>query len=164
MTRPLRSRRITRRSSLLRAVPPLCLASVLKPSWDLHLGVSLGIEATGSKVPCKSLSRTHAVFVPEVALSVGRHRQCSSRGNHHSPVSTPTYNFDTSSTVRFRSSFRFVPDAIESRLFRVRSPRRLLTVAAPRWFAVWSCNPTARGQLSSLAQLRLAHGDRHICS
>src|SRR4051794_18755270 len=160
MTRPLRSDRITRRSSLLRAVPPLCLASVLKPSWGLHLGVSLGIEATGSKVPCKGLSRTHAAFVPGVALSVGRLRQCWSRGNHHSPVSTPTYAFGTSSTVRFRSSFRSVPDAIESRLFQGRSPRQLLTAAAPRWFAAWSCNPTARGQLSSLAQLLLAHGGR----
>ena len=56
VARPLRSSRITQPSSLLRIVPPLCLASVLWSSWGHHLDFSLGIEATGSQVPCTSLN------------------------------------------------------------------------------------------------------------
>ena len=65
MTRPLRSTRITRPSSLLRVVPPLCLASVLSPLRGFRLDFSLDIEATGSKVPQMSLIRALAVFVPD---------------------------------------------------------------------------------------------------
>jgi len=42
------------RSSLLRIVPPLCLASVLLASRGFRLRLSLCIETTGSKVPCSS--------------------------------------------------------------------------------------------------------------
>jgi len=45
---PLRSSAITAPSSLLRATPPLCPASVRWLSWGLHLSVSLRIRATGS--------------------------------------------------------------------------------------------------------------------
>ncbi len=55
VARPLRSRRITRRSTLLRAVLSLCLALVLWSLWGLHLDFSLSIETTGSQVPCTSL-------------------------------------------------------------------------------------------------------------
>src|SRR3954453_17168978 len=54
----------------LRAHPPLCLASVLWPSWGFHLGSSLGIEATGSQVPRSSQDRTRATFVPDATLAV----------------------------------------------------------------------------------------------
>ena len=54
----------------LRAHPPLCLASVLWPSWGFHLGFSLGIEATGSQVPCTSQDRTRATFMPDATLAV----------------------------------------------------------------------------------------------
>src|SRR5512135_149690 len=54
----------------LQAHPPLCPASVLWPSWDLHLGSSLRIEATGSQVPCSSQDRTRATFMPDAALAV----------------------------------------------------------------------------------------------
>ena len=65
---PLRSSFITKPSALLRAAPPLCLASVLwsssgPPTWD----VSLAIKTTGSHVPCKSPSRSHAAFEPDAA-------------------------------------------------------------------------------------------------
>ena len=59
-------------SSLLRVGPPLCLASVLSPSWVLHLSFSLTIEATGSQVPCKSLDQGHATSTPEAAWAVSR--------------------------------------------------------------------------------------------
>jgi hypothetical protein len=170
MTRPLRSRRITRRSPLLRAIPPLCSASVLSPSRGLRLGLSLGLGTTGSKVPPMSLIRTRAVLMPGVARSVNRHRPCSSRSNHYPPILTPNCClFDTSSTVHLRSPFRIVPDVIQSRLFRERSPLRLLVATTPRRFAARSCNLAARGQLSSQRQLLLAHNDRgtpagtHVC-
>ena len=67
---PLRSMPITGTSTLLRAHPPLCPASVLWPSWDLHLGSSLRIGATGSQVPCSSQDRTRATFMPDAALAV----------------------------------------------------------------------------------------------
>src|SRR6516164_4702597 len=107
-----------------------------------------------------SLYRTDAALMPDVALTVNRCPQRLSRSNHHSPVSTSTYAFDTSSAVHFRSSFRYAPDAVMPRLFRNRSPPWLLTTAAFRRFVAWSCNPTTRGQLSSHTQLLLAHGDR----
>jgi hypothetical protein len=67
---PLRSRSVTDPSTLLRGDPPLCLASVLRPLWVLHLGGSLGIEATGSQVTHLSQKRTHATFTPDATLPV----------------------------------------------------------------------------------------------
>ena len=48
-TSPLRSIAITATSSLLRATPPQCLASVLRFLWGHHLNGSLRIETTGSR-------------------------------------------------------------------------------------------------------------------
>src|SRR6516162_4755685 len=59
-TQPLRSSPITGPSTLLRAAPPLRLASVLSPSRLERLDVSLGIGATGSHVPYKSLVELRA--------------------------------------------------------------------------------------------------------
>jgi hypothetical protein len=67
LAHPLRSIPITGTSSLLRDDPPLCFASVLSFSWDLHLNFSLTIETTGSHVPRKSLTQSHAIFTPEAA-------------------------------------------------------------------------------------------------
>src|SRR4051812_30776194 len=61
---------ITGTSTLLRAHPPLCLASVLWLSWVFHLSFSLSIEATGSQVPCPSQDRTRATLMPDAALAV----------------------------------------------------------------------------------------------
>ena len=49
LTSPLRSITITVTSSLIRATPPQCLASVLRFLWVLHLNGSLCIKATGSR-------------------------------------------------------------------------------------------------------------------
>ena len=54
-----------RTSSLIRVGPPLCPASVLSPSWVLHLGFSLNIGTTGAHVPQRSLAQSHATFTPE---------------------------------------------------------------------------------------------------
>jgi len=69
---PLRSIPITETSSLLQAAPSLCLASVLSLSWGLHLSFSLDIEATGSHVPHRGLSQSHATFMPDAAQTVSR--------------------------------------------------------------------------------------------
>jgi hypothetical protein len=50
LAHPLRSIPITGTSSLIQDDPPLCLASVLSFSWDLHLNFSLNIKATGCRV------------------------------------------------------------------------------------------------------------------
>ena len=78
--RPLRSSPITEPSPLLRAGPPLCLASVLCPLRFRPLGVLplatrtgkprryrpvVGIEATGSPVPCQRPRRAHATYTPD---------------------------------------------------------------------------------------------------
>jgi hypothetical protein len=50
LAHPLRSSPITEPSSLILDDPPLCFASVLSFSWDLHLNFSLNIETTGCRV------------------------------------------------------------------------------------------------------------------
>src|SRR5258707_7872635 len=78
--RPLRSSPITDPSPLQRAGPPLCLASVLCPLRFRPLGVLplatrtgkphryrpvVGIEATGSPVPCHGPRRAQATSPPD---------------------------------------------------------------------------------------------------
>jgi hypothetical protein len=117
-------------SLLVRAIPPLCLASVLRSLWVFHLDGSLHIEATGSRVPCTCLNRTHATFMPDAALAVSRFLQNSSQGNDYPPVLTPHYAFDTSSVVHLRSSFRFLPDTVKPCRFLNAHHEWLLTIAA----------------------------------
>src|SRR6202035_2656348 len=81
-------------SSLLRARPPLRLASVLGSSWVHHLEVSLSIEAGGSHVPHRSLRWAHAVSMPVAARAVSRQSpELWSRANDRSPVSATFLNF-----------------------------------------------------------------------
>lgn len=69
---PLRSNPITGPSSLLRAAPPLCLASVLRLLRDRRLSRSLSIETTGSHVPYQSLYPVHATSMPVAARAINR--------------------------------------------------------------------------------------------
>src|SRR5438105_11463143 len=69
MIRPLGSKPVTGPSSLLRVVPSLCPASVLWPLRSPRLGCSLGIGATGSKVPCLGLIHARAASRPEVVAA-----------------------------------------------------------------------------------------------
>jgi len=130
MTRPLRSRCITHPSSLLRVVPPLCLASVRSSLRVVRLDFSLYIEATGSKVPCPSLICALAAFVPDAAwaryrllprLSWSYHRLQFRR--QRDTVSTPHQRF---TCVRLRRSHLMR----SRRTFCTRRfPQRLLTAA-----------------------------------
>ena len=90
---PLRSISITETSSLLRVAPPLCFASVLSFLWDLHLNFSLNIETTGSHVPHKSLTQSHAIFTPEAAQAVSRFPLNLSWTHNRNPVLTSSIIF-----------------------------------------------------------------------
>jgi len=102
----------------VRVHPSLCLALVLGSSRFCRLEVSLGIEATGSHVPHKSLSLVSR------RLHAGRRsasRQASSE-LYPRPTTGAWFRrrpnaFDTSSTVHSRSSYQRTPDGL-SRLFR----------------------------------------------
>src|SRR5208282_1297532 len=59
-------------SSLIRAAPPLCPASVLSSSWGLHLDFFLNIGTTVSHVPHKSLNQIHATSMPDTIQAVNR--------------------------------------------------------------------------------------------
>ena len=151
-TRPLRSSRITQPSPLLRAVPSLCLASVLWSLWGLHLDFSLSIETTGSQVPCTSLMSDSR------RLNAG----CRAGSRQVSPALIPrqplALGFDiTFGFRRFIERFACarLSDSHLTRcpcLFLRRTPPWLLTRAAQRRFAAWSCNPAARGLPSSRTQ------------
>ncbi len=131
MTRPLRSRRITRPSSLLRVVPSLCLALVLSPSRGLRLGFSLGIEATGSKVPCSEPDpRSRRLYA-------GRRMDRIQAPSMLIPGQPPLPGFDVVYTIsvphqRFTCVRLRGPHLTRSRraVYTRRFPRRLLTVAA----------------------------------
>jgi hypothetical protein len=96
-------------SPLLRARPPLRLASVLGSSWVHHLEVSLRIEARSSHVPHKSLHWAHAVFMPVAARAVSRHPPSFIPGRQQEPgfgdipeLSTPRQRF---TLVRLPSAY-----------------------------------------------------------
>ena len=91
-------------SSLLRAAPPLCPASVLSFSWGFHLNFSLSIGAAVSRVLHRSLNQSHATFMPDAAQAVNRFLPRLILAFRTPPVSTSPISFDTSSVVHLRSS------------------------------------------------------------
>ena len=93
MTQPLCSIPITGTSTLIRAVPPLCAASVLSSLWGHHLDFSLNIETTGSHVLYKSLNQNHAAFMPSTAQAVNRSPLNLSRSTARTPVLMLTLEF-----------------------------------------------------------------------
>ena len=123
-----------RASSLLRTRPSLRPASVLGASRVYRLAISLGIEATGSHVPHKSLSlvsrRLHAGrrSASRQAPSELRPRPTTGAWFRRRPNA-----FDTSSTVHSRSSYQCTPDGL-SPPFPQRSPPRPLCRRSLRGF------------------------------
>ena len=65
------------------------------PCGFSHLDFSLGIGATGSHVPYKSLVRARAVFTPDAARSGPGHPSSLSRENGKPPVSTSSNPLST---------------------------------------------------------------------
>ena len=173
--RPLGSSPITGPSSLLRAGPPLCLASVLCPCGRRHLGFSLSttrghrhplrlavrIETTGSPVPCQRLQRAHATFTPDTARATCRQLPGSGPA-HRARLCPGTWGqprfrchleyFDASAVVQPCSSSRRLPDPLVAGLFRSRFPPRLLTDMTLRWFGISACTANPEGLPPSLAQ------------
>ena len=150
---PLRSITITVTSSLLRAAPPLCLASVLSFLWGLHLNFSLNIGTTASHVPHKSLIHVHAAFMPDAAQTINRLPLDLSWGCLSTPVLAPSL------------IFRHLINGSRSLISLILTCHDLcrdfsLTLTTPalyqrslRQFETSSCKPVPRGLPSSFAQL-----------
>ena len=149
---PLRSSPITGPSTLLRATPPLCPASVLWLSWGFHLSFSLRIGATGSHVPHKSLSQVHAALMPDAVWTVNRHLPDLSRVNDYPPVLTSSLRFRTL-LQRFACARLLGPHLTEScPAFSATHTTRALDPRSLRWFEACACTPASRGPPSSLVQ------------
>ncbi len=118
MTRPLCSTGITPLHRYYESLRPRAAHWYSRPVGCIHPDFSLSIATTGSHVPHKSLNRTHAASTPEAARAVNGTppelvpAQMKGAGfDLVSNISTPHRS------VRFRSSFRFIPDPVRSRPF-----------------------------------------------
>src|ERR1700676_3446103 len=116
MTMPLRSDPITGPSTLLRASPPLCPASVLRPSRRLAAWVSP--FASGRQVPVFLTEACLEVTPPSCRTPVGPSAG-SSQPLLAGYASDPGFDvngvrYDTSSAVHSRSSPQDPPDRITS--------------------------------------------------
>ena len=148
---------ITGPSSLVRAAPPLCPASVLSSSWVLHLDFSLIIGATGSHVPHKSLDQVRAAFMPDAARAVSRFSPGLIPGQRLPP------GFDIVPTLSTRHQ-RFthvrlpVPYLTRSRLaFSPTLTTMALNHSSLGWFGASPCRAAPRGLPSSSVRLCVAH-------
>src|SRR5215469_11530803 len=93
-TQPLRSSSITEPSSLLRAAPPLCPASVLSSSWGPPIWTSP--FASGRQVPTFRTRARFRVTPPSCRMPSGPqsgHPPDLSRVNDLPPVSTSSISF-----------------------------------------------------------------------
>ncbi len=116
------------------------------------------VGATGSHVPCKSLSQARATSTPGAIWAVNRLPPDSSRGSKASPVSTPPESFDTSSVVRSRSPSWLVPAALNGATFPVTLTTTALYRSSSRWFAASACTAAAEGhRANSTLLLHLLH-------
>jgi hypothetical protein len=131
---------ITGPSSLLRVGPPQCSASVLSPRGFGRLSFSLNIGATGSRSSVQPpASASRPLYAGRHPLSFIRHPAGSSQASYTHLVLT-TLDFLTTRLrkVHFRSSLGCTPARVFLALFLQRSPPRLLTAAAWRWFEICS--------------------------
>jgi hypothetical protein len=119
-----------------------------------RLDFSLGIGATGSCVPCQSLSQGHAAFMPDAGWAVGRLPPTLARGTEvRVPVST-SIGYVTTRHQRFTRVRLLGPHLTE---FLPPFPPTLTTRALyPRSlgrFEVCPCRPTSEGHPPSLTKL-----------
>jgi hypothetical protein len=175
-TRPLRSSLITRPSSLLRAGPPLCLASVLSPTWPWPPGVLPLDDQGADNTPCnrshvsrRQILLFHARACNELTPPLHRTPPGPRAGSSLAP-DTPegralvpgldtcpgfdvvAYTFDASAVVYTCSSSRRSPDPLIAGLLRSRFPPRLLTGMTLRRFGISACTANPEGLPPSLAQ------------
>ena len=174
--RPLRSSPVAGPSSLLRAGPPLCLASVLSPRLPWPPGV-LPLDDQGA-------NSTHFdwPFVSRRQILLFRARACNEltpplhrtppgprAGSSLAPDTPRGASFsrsrraglgfdvivhihDASAVVYACSSSRHSPDPLIAGLLRSRFPPRLLTDMTLRRFGISACTANPEGQPPSLAQ------------
>ena len=173
---PLGSGPITGPSSLLRAGPPLCLASVLSPTWPL------ATRASPSRRPgCRQHPRNRS-FVSRRQILLFHARACNEltpplhrtppgpRAGSSLAPDTPeeralvprrdsgpgfdvvVHIFDASAVVYTCSSSRRSPDPLVASLLRSRFPPRLLTGMTLRRFGISACTANPEGLPPSLTQ------------
>ena len=153
LAHPLRSSPITGPSTLILDDPPLCSASILSPSWGFHLGFSLHIGTTGSHVPHKSLTQSHAIFTPEAAQAVNRLPPSSSCIQYRNPVLT--------SSIIFR---RLIDWFARARLSESYLPRSY-AATFPKRSLPWLFTNAALGGLKPAPASRLRGAFPHLlCS
>jgi hypothetical protein len=170
--RPLRSSPITGPSSLLRAGPPLCLASVLSPTWPWPPAV-LPLDDQGA-----DLTHFDWPFVSRRQILLFRARACNEltpplhrtppgpRAGSSLAPDTPkdvslsrgrraglgfdviVHIHDASAVVHTRSSSRHSPDPLVAGLLRSRFPPRLLTDMTLRRFGISAVHGEPRGPTS----------------
>src|SRR5664280_1950850 len=174
--RPLRSGPVTGPSSLLRAGPPLCLASVLSPMRPWPPGVlpldDQGVNITHFDWPFVSrrqvllfhTSACNELTPPLHRAPPGPHTGSSlaedvALGHAFVPGSecSPGFDavviyFDASAVVQPCSSSPCVPDPLVAGLFPTRFPPRLLTDMTLRWFGPFACTQSPEDLPPSLAQ------------
>jgi len=175
-TRPLRSSPVTGPSSLLRAGPPLCLASVLSPTWPWPPGVlpldDQGVDITHFDWPFVSRRQIllfHARACNELTPPLHRTPPGPRSGSSPAPGApsrrtlfpgqrlSPGFDVnvvlhDASAVVYTCSSSRRSPDPLVASLLRSRFPPRLLTDMTLRWFGISACSANPEGLPPSLAQ------------
>ena len=166
---PLGSSPITGPSSLLRAGPPLCLASVLSPTWPWPPGLlpldDQGPDSTRcnrSFVSKRQILLFHARACNELTPPLHRTPPGPRAGSSLAP-DTPhgralvprldtcpgfdviACTFDASAVVYTCSSSRRSPDPLVAGLLRSRFPPRLLTGMTLRWFGISACTANPEG-------------------
>ena len=133
---------------------PVSRIGTLTLGGTAPLSFSLGIETTGSHVPCKSLDQGHATFMPDAIWTVSRSSSRLIPGHSIFP------GFDIIHSLSTRHQWFTCVRLLGPHLTRVSLPfPSTLTTRAlyPRslWrFETCSCKPVPRGQPSSLAQHR----------
>ena len=167
--RPLRSDPITGPSSLLRAGPPLCPASVLSHSRCSSLVVlPLAASTAGPRyrgdrfscsMPAPAMSSRH--------LYTGHHRghiqaaprlrtrrgEPLSRDHPQAPVSMPSlFRFDASAVVHTCSSSHRTPSPADSETSTATLTTPALYRRSLRWFGISACTATPEDLPPSLAQ------------
>ena len=173
---PLGSGPITGPSSLLRAGPPLCLASVLSPHVALATRGSPSRRPGSRQHPCnrsfvsrRQILLFHARACNELTPPLHRTPPGPRAGSSLAPDtpegralvprrdSCPGFDvvvhiFDASAVVYTCSSSRRSPDPLVASLLRSRFPPRLLTGMTLRWFGISACTANPEGLPPSLTQ------------
>jgi hypothetical protein len=127
-----------------------------------HIALASGVRyrATGSHVPCKSLSQAHATSMPDTIWPVSRHLPDSSQDHpltlvlmSSQPVSTLQQWF---TCVRLHGSHL----TRSCRAFSATLTTSALNRRSLRWFDASPCRATPEGLPPSFAQLRtFSHDD-----